>query len=382
MAPSTYTLTLLGDLMLGRLIDQLLPEHVHDSEESHHVASFRRSQPYLQDYTHPSPWGNTLELLKTSDLVLGNLETAVTTHDRKWPNKVFNYRMHPTNIESLKVARIDYVSLANNHTLDYGREGLFETIEVLEKGGFAFAGAGRSVAEAERPAVLSLDRTSVSAEDTASAHEVHLYSFSDHPRDWSSVPEFNLIRYDLSYRSKLKDLLTKQHSDRPQNPSLKIASVHWGPNYSWEPDEDIRSMAHFLVDECGVDIIHGHSSHHVQGCEVRSGKLIIYGCGDFVDDYAVNTQFRNDLSAAWNVSVEESVDGKLQLCRLQVFPNRIRSFQAGLLSQEDMDHRFVCDRVRELSARFNTVVEAELGDRGQLIIDLQQQSQNRSTQAG
>jgi len=143
MAPNTYTLTFLGDLMLGRLIDQLLPDHVHEPEESRHVVSFRRSHTHLQNYNHATPWGNTLSLLKASDLVLGNLETAATTHDTKWPDKVFNYRMHPANIACLKVARVDYVSLANNHTLDFGREGLFETAKVLEQAGIAWAGAGR-----------------------------------------------------------------------------------------------------------------------------------------------------------------------------------------------------------------------------------------------
>jgi len=374
MASNTYTLTFLGDVMLGRLIDQLLPEHVHEPEESRHVASFRRSHPHLQNYNHATPWGNTLNLLKSSDLVLGNLETAATTHDKKWPSKVFNYRMHPANIECLKLAGVDYVSLANNHTLDFGREGLFETVKVLEQAGIAYAGAGRSVAEAEKPAVLKLERTSPSAEDGVPAHEIHVYSFSNHPKDWSSVPEFNLLRYDSSGRAKVKDLLAKEHPGLSSSPSLRIVSVHWGPNYSWEPDGDIKSMAHFLVDECGVDIIHGHSSHHVQGSEVRKGKLIIYGCGDFVDDYAVNPQFRNDLSAAWNVSVKESPDGKLEPTRLEVFPNRIKSFQAELLSQKEADHGFVCERFRALSANFGTVVESQLGDKGQLIVDLQRQS--------
>lgn len=376
MAPNTYTLTLLGDLMLGRLIDQLLPDHVHEPEESRHIAGFRRSHPHLQDYNHATPWGNTLSLLKASDLVLANLETAATTHATKWPDKVFNYRMHPANIACLEVARVDYVSLANNHTLDFGREGLFETVQGLEQAGIAAAGAGRSAAEAETPAVLRLERrpASASAGDGRPAHELHLYSFADHPRDWSSVPEFNLLRYDAASRAKLKGLLTKDHPGLNPNPSLKVVSLHWGPNYAWEPDGEIRSMARFLVDECGVDIIHGHSSHHVQGVEVRRGKLIIYGCGDFVDDYAVNSRFRNDLSAAWNVSVRESADGKLELSRLEVFPNRIKSFQAGLLAKEEEDHGFVCDRFRTLSKKFGTVVESKLGDEGQLVVDLQRQS--------
>lgn len=360
--------------MLGRLVDQLLPEHVHEPEESRHVANFRRMHPNLQNYNHTSPWGNTLSFLQSSDLVLGNLETAATVRDTKWPNKVFNYRMHPANIACLNVAGVDYVSLANNHTLDFGREGLFETVRVLEEAGIAYAGAGRSIAEAEKPAVLKLERTLAPAMDEVSAREIHIFSASDHPEDWASVPEFNLLRYDSNSRARLRDLLTKEHDGLSPKPSLKIFSVHWGPNYSWEPSENITSMAHFLIDECGVDVVHGHSSHHVQGIEVYKCKLIIYGCGDFVDDYAVNSRYRNDLSAAWKVTLTDSRGGKLEPSRLEVFPSRIKSFQAGLLSENDPDHSFVCDRIRALSANFGTIVETEFGDGGQLVVDLQSQS--------
>lgn len=372
MAPKTYTISFLGDIMLGRLIDQLLPTHVDESDEASHVSAIRKRQPELKDYNSSSPWGNTLSLLNESDLVLGNLETSATTSEEKWPDKVFNYRMHPANIECLKVRKLDYVSLANNHTLDFGRSGLFETVEVLERAGIAYAGAGRTVSEAQRPAVLHIpsSRSQSSGQDPQ-RHEIHLYSFSDHPSDWEQVPEFNLIRYTEAHQTKMKDILTCKHPDLSSKPALKIVSIHWGPNYAWEPDHDITNLARFLIDECAVDIIHGHSSHHVQGVESYEGTLIIYGCGDFVDDYAVVPSHRNDLSAVWNVIVAEKSNGDgLELLRLEVFPNRIKSFQAGLIPSDDLDHKFVRDRVTELSAKLGTAVERELGNEGQLVVHL------------
>lgn len=372
MARKKYTLSFLGDIMLGRLIDQLLPNHVDEPEEARHVANIRRHQPDLRDYEAASPWGNTLPLLKQSDLILGNLETSATTCTEKWPDKVFNYRMHPANVESLKVAKIDYVSLANNHTLDFSRTGLLETIDVLQKAGIAYAGAGHDIAEAHKPAILRLPKTQGLASEDRQEHEIHLYSFSDHPSDWQKVPEFNLIRYTAADRARIEKILTQQYLENTPEPSLKVVSVHWGPNYAWEPDHDITSLAHFLIDECHVDIIHGHSSHHVQGIEIYKGKLILYGCGDFLDDYAVVSQYRNDLSAIWSVVVAESERGKLELQRLEVYPNRIKLFKAGLIPPSDKDHDFVQDHVRNLSAHFGTVVETELGSDGQLVIDLTQ----------
>lgn len=250
-------------------------------------------------------------------------------------------------------------------------------------------------------------------------YTIHVYSASDHPKDWAVVPTFNLIDYSPATRQKLKSLLTTDAYKKPQwmaegketstsqdadtkdtpsttatagtggsdgeeytlHPDLKIFSVHWGPNYAWRPDEEtIQSLAHFLIDECGVDIIHGHSSHHVQGVEIYKGKLIIYGCGDFVDDYAVNDAFRNDLGALWRVRLRESHghDGgggeggktRLELDKLEIFPTRIERFQTNLLPVEDADHDWVREKITMLSEELGTSVRRELGEKGQIVVDL------------
>jgi len=407
----SYTIILLGDLMLGRLIDQLLPQHVHEPTEARHVASFLRSRPHLKSYNHVSPWGNTLPVLHSADLLLGNLETAVTTHTAKWPDKVFNYRMHPANVACLIEAGVDYVSLANNHTLDFGEQGLVDTVRTIGDAGIAFAGAGRTVEEARKPAVLTLPsrKSETSRRETdggdggnveQNSHPIHLYAFSDHPRDWARVPQFNLLSYNSQFRHDVKFQLAPPTALAA--PSLKIVSVHWGPNYAWHPASSIVSMAHFLIDECGVDIIHGHSSHHIQGVELYRGKLIIYGCGDFVDDYAVTREFRNDLSAAWRVTVAETAEqettgqdpsrggsglaedvaaakSKLIPIKLEVFPNRITHFQAGFLDKSDPDHAWVSNKFRRLCADFGTKVEDELGEQGQIVVDLTWQGQAKTS---
>lgn len=370
MEQNEYTISLLGDIMLGRLVDQLLPNHVEEPEEARHVARMKWGNSELQNYAASSPWGNTLNVLSRSSLSLGNLETSMTTSGEKWPGKVFNYRMHPANVECLLLAKIDYVSLANNHTLDFGREGLFDTVETLQKSGIAYAGAGRSLAEAERPATLTLPKSPDPAVKGLQEHEIHLYSFSDHPSDWVTVPQFNLIGYVPSDRARLKTLLTQKHAGLASTPSLKVVSLHWGPNYAWEPDKSITDLAHFLIDECDVDMIHGHSSHHVQGIEIYKGRPILYGCGDFVDDYAVVPRYRNDLGAIWNLTMTTKEGGGLEMRKIEVFPTRIKHFKAGLAPEGGQHHGFVCERVRTLSAKLGTTVEAGLGDEGQLIVDI------------
>lgn len=184
----------------------------------------------------------------------------------------------------------------------------------------------------------------------------------DHPQDWSKVPTFHFIDYKPQTRTRLKQLvLASQHSD--QEPALRIFSIHWGPNYSWQPATEIQNLAHFLIDECGIDIIHGHSSHHVQGVEKYKGKLIIYGCGDFVDDYALVPGWRNDLSAIWQVTLAETeISGEnveLKVKALEVIPTVIENFKARRLEASEADARWVCNKIKVLSSELGTTVDVD-----------------------
>jgi poly-gamma-glutamate capsule biosynthesis protein CapA/YwtB (metallophosphatase superfamily) len=376
-----FTINLMGDVMLGRLIDQLFPIHVDCPEEARLISSSRASLPHLKAYGPESPWGDFLALIRSGDINIINLETSVTTHDKKWPDKVFNYRMHPANIAALAAASIDYVSLANNHTLDFGEVGLMDTIKSIRnfqstkfgKESIKFAGAGETEQLAQAAASLLLPRHALGLSDDrsdfGSQRLVLIYSFCDHPREWASIPQFNFIDYLEASRQHLKGVLSKSGPLKYIKPDLKIVSIHWGPNYSWSPSADIKSLAHFFIDECGVDLIHGHSSHHIQGVEIYKKKLIIYGCGDFVDDYAVVREFRNDLSALWRVIVSEE-DDKLQIKRLEVFPNKIKNFQASLLNRGENNHEWLTKRFRELCSEMGTKVQDELETEGQMVIEV------------
>ena len=363
------SINFVGDVMLGRLIDQLLPVHVNEPSEARIISSFLNSNPHLRQYNPGSPWGDTLPLFNGSDLNIINLETAVTSSSKKWPNKVFNYRMHPENISALKVANVSYASLANNHTLDFSEEGLRDTVEALENAGIAFAGAGLGQKEAAAPVVISL-ATKSESNDQSKSPVLKIWAAADHPSSWSELPGFSFIDYTPGTRRRLKRLIAETSGLDPLSSStLKIFSVHWGPNYSWKPSEDIRSLAHFPIDECGIDIIHGHSPHHVQGVEIYKDKLIIYGCGDFVDDYALTPEYRNDLSAVWRLNVIED-NLKLELDKLEIFPTRINAFQAQRLTATEADFIWFQEKLRTLCRELGTTVEPELSADSQLTIKL------------
>src|SRR5918998_1907372 len=130
------SLALIGDVMLGRKVDEALKDHMRPEE----------------------PWGDVMPLLNTADLRIINLECAITDNEQPWARtpKVFHFRAPPSAIETLRAARIDACSLANNHTLDFEERGLLDTIEHLDAAGIRHAGAGRDREEASAPVVLSV----------------------------------------------------------------------------------------------------------------------------------------------------------------------------------------------------------------------------------
>jgi poly-gamma-glutamate synthesis protein (capsule biosynthesis protein) len=160
---------------------------------------------------------------------------------------------------------------------------------------------------------------------------VHVFSLGDTssgiPWEWGAgkgAPGVNLLP-DLSPRTA--EGVRESVRQVKQVGDLVVASIHWGGNWGFEIPPDHVDFAHRLIESAGVDIVHGHSSHHVKGMEVYRGKLIIYGCGDFLTDYegiSGNEAYRGGLGFMYFASVEAST-GLLKSLRL--VPTRVRKFQ-------------------------------------------------------
>jgi len=282
------TLFLSGDVMTGRGVDQILGRPSDPGLWEAHVSDARRYVELAEQVSGPIPrpvpaewiWGDALALLERlrPDVRIINLETAITRSDDHWPGKGIHYRMHPDNVASLTVGGIDLCVLANNHVLDFGYAGLSETLSTLDRAGIATAGAGADIQVARRPAILDLGpggRIVVGAVGTPS---------SGIPSDWaasSGRPGVSLLD-DLSEEAA-EELATQVTASRRPG-DIVVCSIHWGSNWGYEvPAEQVR-FAHRLVD-AGVDVVHGHSSHHPRPIEVYRGRLILYGCGDLINDY-------------------------------------------------------------------------------------------------
>jgi poly-gamma-glutamate synthesis protein (capsule biosynthesis protein) len=147
------------------------------------------------------------------------------------------------------------------------------------------------------------------------------------PETWAASANRPGVHYveDLSPQRASELATTIETRRRPGD--IVIVSIHWGGNWGYGIPPEQRSFAHRLVDEAGVDIVHGHSSHHAKGIEVYHERLILYGCGDFLNDYegiGGREQFRSDLVLLYVVKLHPSTGSLLGLTML---PFQIRRFR-------------------------------------------------------
>ncbi|MFD6225340.1 CapA family protein [Streptomyces sp. NPDC060232] len=332
------TVCLAGDVMLGRGVDQILP-HPGDPRLAEPWVTDARSYvdmaaaahgPVPRPAGYARPWGDLLEELQAArpDAWLLNLETSVTRADAFAPDKSVHYRMNPANLPCLAAARPDVCVLANNHVLDFGRDGLAETLEALDAAGLATAGAGRDAAEAWRPAEVAL-RPPPSPPGATSGPGPRLLVFSvglpssGIPLDWAATPERSGVALvSAPSPAAAAELVARTEAVR-RTGDLVAVSIHWGSNWGYRiPPAHIR-FAHDLVDG-GADLVHGHSSHHPRPLEVYRGRLILYGCGDLVNDYEGITgheQYRDDLRLLYTARLDAAT-GALRELRLTPFQAR------------------------------------------------------------
>jgi poly-gamma-glutamate capsule biosynthesis protein CapA/YwtB (metallophosphatase superfamily) len=355
----SVTLFVCGDVMLGRGIDQILPqpgdpkiyEHYVDSAIGYVRLAERRYGPIPAPCSFDYVWGDTLADLDTAEPLarIVNLETSITTSMRPAP-KGINYKMNPDNVICLKMAAVDCCVLANNHVLDWGVEGLLETLSTLEREGIAVAGAGADADQAAIPAIIDLPNES----------RILVFGFgvttSGIPREWAATdsrPGVNLLpNLSLATASEVARRIVALR--RPGD--IVVASVHWSTNWGYRVDEEQRAFAPALIDAGACDLLHGHSSHHPRGLEIYRDRLILYGCGDFITDYEGiegYEQFRGDLALAYLPSFKE--DGAL--AELTILPYQMRRFR--LLRASEADVAWLQATLDRESARFGTHLAAK-----------------------
>jgi poly-gamma-glutamate capsule biosynthesis protein CapA/YwtB (metallophosphatase superfamily) len=330
-----------GDVMTGRGVDQILPhpgdprlwERYVDDARTYVRLAEAASGPIPRPVDPSWPWGDALAVLarRRPEVRLINLETSITDRGAVAPGKAVHYRMHPANIGCLTVARPDVCALANNHVLDFGDDGLADTVAVLAAAGIAGVGAGPDLRHARRPVVLhppNGGRVIVFAGGTAS---------SGIPPSWAATRRRAGVDVLPDLSAGTADEVGERVRRTKRDGDLVVFSIHWGTNWGYDVPTAHTAFAHRLVEH-GVDVVFGHSSHHPRPIEVYRDKLILYGAGDFIDDYEGipgHEEYRDDLRLMY-FPVLQPATGRLE--RLSMVPLRARRMRLCPPSTSDVDH--------------------------------------------
>ncbi len=322
------TLALADDIMLGRGVNEMISNN----------------GPLY-------PGGDLIPLVQTADLCLINLECVIAESGEPFlPPRVFYFRAHPKAIEVLTKAGVDYVTLSNNHAMDFQGPALLETIQHLDEHGIAHAGAGKNLEEAAR-----------FARREAKGFKVGLVAFADHFQEYAATevsPGTNIIPITVEepHFSRVEHSIK---AVRTAGADLVVFSIHWGPNMRHRPTPEFKQFARAVMD-AGADIFHGHSAHVFQGIEIYKGKPILYDTGDLIDDYYVDEVHRNDEQFLFLVTAAGS-----GVVRIELVPVLISYAQVNIAHGAVLDQ--IYDRMQERSAARGTQIRRE-GDR--LVIDV------------
>ena len=334
-AQESLRLMLTGDVMTGRGIDQVLgtpsAPQLFESRVRDARDYVRLAEDVNGSIAGPLPpeyiWGDALSAMERAapDLRIVNLETAVTASDDAWPAKGIHYRMHPANVACLTAARLDCCVLANNHVLDWGRQGLLDTLQTLRQAGMHCAGAGADGDQAWAPAAISFDthsRVLVFAAATRS---------SGVPSAWAAAPRRAGVALLPDLSEDTATMLAEDVMRRRVPGDWVVFSIHWGGNWGLDVPELHRAFAHRLIDLGAADVVHGHSSHHPLPVEVYRGRPIFYGCGDLLNDYEgirSHGLLRSDVGCLYFVSLGRDGSGRrAELRQLDVLPMQTKRFR-------------------------------------------------------
>jgi poly-gamma-glutamate capsule biosynthesis protein CapA/YwtB (metallophosphatase superfamily) len=200
---------------------------------------------------------------------------------------------------------------------------MLETCRVLDSLSIGHCGCGSSLKEAQKPKEYQIKGINVKC-----------FSAVDHEEKWRAGSEIRCLKgkegvwfVDIENEDYQEVLDFVMNSKK--NNDFIIFSIHWGPNYSPIPSLKIQKFAHLLIDN-GVNIIHGHSAHHVQKMEKYKNGIVFYSLGSFIDDYSVDETYRNDLGCL----VKLEVDQFLSIKEIKLFPTKISNFQVNYVAKK------------------------------------------------
>lgn len=294
-----------------------------------------------KDYIYP--FLEVRNILKNGDVVFCNLEESITasTHSLTGIKDGGKYvlKNDVEAIEGLKYAGFNLMNLANNHILDYYERGLLDTMEILDKNGIKYAGAGRNLDEARKPAIIEAKGVKVGMLAYTDMAEI-VYKGNPNYKFAAGQDKPGVAPRPLKFDESLqKDI--RQVRDEVD---ILIVSLHWGVEESFEVLSNQREFAYNLIDN-GVDVILGHHPHQFQGIEIYKGKPIFYSLGNFIFD-------QNDPENQESFIITLDYRGN-KLAGIEAIPVRTIG-KIQVVPQKGVDAKSILEREKNLCSKLDT----------------------------
>jgi poly-gamma-glutamate capsule biosynthesis protein CapA/YwtB (metallophosphatase superfamily) len=284
----------------------------------------------LADVPHPVLFAEELvDVIREANLCVLNLECCISARGEPTPGRVFHFRAPPWAAQVLARLGVDCVTLANNHTLDFGPDALLDTLSHLDAAEIHMVGAGTDVERARAPVVLEAD-----------GFRLAVVAFADHPAEYAAASGRPGIAY-----ADLRDGVPDWVTTFPDADAV-LVTPHWGPNMTTEPPRYVRRAADALL-QAGTTIVAGHSAHIFHGVSPH----VLYDLGDFIDDYAADRRLRNDLGLLFLVDLAGD--------RLEAIPLKLEFAHTRLATDDDA--AWIEQRFTKTCAAFGTEVAEENG---------------------
>jgi poly-gamma-glutamate synthesis protein (capsule biosynthesis protein) len=218
---------------------------------------------FIKKYGADYPFDSTRKMLSETDIAFGNLEAPFTRTGTKF-EKTFNFKVPPEHVSGLIGSGIDVVTLANNHMLDYGIEGLKNTLAILDSFSFAHCGAGMNLDQANKPAIIERNGLRVAFLGYSLTFPEEFWATKSH--GGTSYPTEKNMRASIQHCDSIAD--------------FTVVTFHWGAEGKNLPKDYQKEYAHLAID-LGADLVLGHHPHVLQGLEIYKNRLIAYSLGNF-----------------------------------------------------------------------------------------------------
>jgi len=279
--------------------------------------------------------GGVVDAAREADLLLLNLECAISDRGERWPDpfKPFFFRAPPIAVDALRHLGVGCVTLANNHALDFGTVALLDTCRHLANAGIQYVGAGIDERAARSPIVVERGGT-----------RLGIVGVTDHPLEFAATCDRPGVAH-ADLRRGLPEWL--RHCIGTLDADIVVVSPHWGPNMTAEPVSHVQSSAAAMLD-AGATLIAGHSAHVFQGVIER----VLYDLGDFIDDYARDPELHNELGLFWLVTIEDGVPH-----RVEAVPLALDYCHTRLADPHEA--AWIGDRLRRACAAMGTDVQQQ-----------------------